>query len=301
MPAMEITTRVGCKNLCAYCPQDKFIKQYSRRSSHYCMTFDQFRFYIEKIPTDVTIDFAGMSEPWLNPECTKMLNYVATKGHRVRVYTTLVGMTNSDLEILAKHVFDTFVVHLPSVEGYERIGVDEHYLDLLESVTKSITKASFICHGQHVDARIRKILEKNGKRHCPAPPITRAGNVAGSSCPVHLRGVVACYRDLQYNVLLPNGDVLLCCMDYGLEHVLGNMNHSDYPSLFRGREFTRIKKGLWNGSSGILCRRCDMFAYDVADHYLKILKGSHSLADFRGLMQRGISRLGRALHSRRDG
>jgi len=25
------------------------------------------------------------------------------------------------------------------------------------------------------------------------------------------------------NVLLPNGDVVLCCMDYGLDHILGNL------------------------------------------------------------------------------
>jgi len=186
---------------------------------------------------------------------------------------------------------------LPSVGGYEIIGVDEHYLYLLEYVVKSITRASFICHGQRVDPRIEALLEKNGKSHCPAPPVTRAGNVAGSQCPAQLRGIVACYRGLQYNVLLPNGDVLQCCMDYGLQHVLGNLNHCDYPSLFRGPEFLRIKKGLWNGSSNILCRRCDMFAYDVADHYLKILKASRSLADFAGLMQKGVSRLGRALHS----
>lgn len=263
------------------------------------MTFDQFKLYIGKIPNDVTIDFAGMSEPWLNPQCTNMLCYAATKGHKLKVYTTLVGLTIADLDILARQTFDTFVVHLPSGEGYEKIVVDEHYLCLLEFVIKSIIQASFICHGQHLDSRIGALLEKNGKSHCTAPPVTRAGNVAGSSCPVHLRGIVACYRDLQYNVLLPNGDVLLCCMDYGLQHVLGNLNHTDYPSLFKGREFLRIKKGLWNGSSNILCRRCDMFAYDVTDHYLRILKDSHSLTDFTRLMQKGISRIGRTLDSLR--
>jgi hypothetical protein len=37
-----------------------------------------------------------------------------------------------------------------------------------------------------------------------------------------------CDNRLESNILLPNGDLLICCMDYGMEYVFGNllMNHT---------------------------------------------------------------------------
>jgi len=40
-----------------------------------------------------------------------------------------------------------------------------------------------------------------------------------------------CEEKLYHNVLLPNGDVSLCCMDYGLEQILGNLFESEYDDI----------------------------------------------------------------------
>ena len=37
------------------------------------------------------------------------------------------------------------------------------------------------------------------------------------------------------NVLLPNGDVVLCCMDYNLTHILGNLLTQTYEEIFEGK------------------------------------------------------------------
>ena len=42
------------------------------------------------------------------------------------------------------------------------------------------------------------------------------------------------------NTLLPNGDVTLCCMDYGLKNIIGNLTRMDYNSLFTNDEFKKI-------------------------------------------------------------
>ncbi|MER9007171.1 SPASM domain-containing protein [Mesorhizobium sp. M0862] len=36
------------------------------------------------------------------------------------------------------------------------------------------------------------------------------------------------------NVLLPNGDVTLCCTDFERRHVLGNLLRDEYADLFEG-------------------------------------------------------------------
>ena len=37
------------------------------------------------------------------------------------------------------------------------------------------------------------------------------------------------------NVLLPNGDVVLCCMDYDLKHVIGNLLTQTYEEIMQGK------------------------------------------------------------------
>ena len=90
MAEMEIATVIGCKNRCTYCPQDKLIKAYAKRSKNYKMTLDTFKQCLDKIPPHIHIHFSGMAEKWLNPECTRMLLHAHKKGYEIAVYTTAV-------------------------------------------------------------------------------------------------------------------------------------------------------------------------------------------------------------------
>ena len=60
------------------------------------------------------------------------------------------------------------------------------------------------------------------------------------------------------NVLLPNGDVVLCCMDYDTKHIIGNLVEMDYDDLFRSDEFARIMeenaRPCFNNET--LCKAC---------------------------------------------
>lgn len=260
---MEITTNVGCKNACFYCPQDTFIRAYKKRSDVLQMSFDVFKTCLDKIPLYVGIDFSGMSEPWLNPECKKMLLYAHERGYKILVNTTLVGMKISDIDLIASVPFKGFYVHLPCAEGYEKIEVDENYLNVLKRMLRSNIKAEYHILGKILHPKLKSVIEK--KLDYPNL-ITRAGNVKIGYRPQPRRkvGAIGCLRNLLYNILLPNGDVILCCMDYGMKHVLGNLLSLDYDSLFQGDEFLKVKRGLRDGSLDILCRYCDHFGYDIS-------------------------------------
>lgn len=65
------------------------------------------------------------------------------------------------------------------------------------------------------------------------------------------------HKMLNRNVLLPNGDVALCCMDYSLRHIFGNLLVSDYQDLFRSIEYHKLQKGLDDDSANIICRHCE--------------------------------------------
>ncbi len=86
MPTLEITTNIGCLLQCSVCPQKTLINSY--KSNIKKLSFDNFKIIIDKVPKYVRIDFSGMSEPWLNEECNKMLEYTLQSNFLVAIYTT---------------------------------------------------------------------------------------------------------------------------------------------------------------------------------------------------------------------
>src|SRR5689334_12867197 len=108
---LEITTTTGCTVGCRYCPQQDFARVQKKVSVTRRMSLDTFRRCLVTVPPDVEISFAGYSEPWLNPDCTAMVEHAANKGHGIRVFTTLVEMTHADLQRLRSLPINLFVVH----------------------------------------------------------------------------------------------------------------------------------------------------------------------------------------------
>jgi hypothetical protein len=256
MSTLEITTKIGCKNSCVYCPQDNLVKVYLKRSDILEMSLDIFKICIETVPTNVEIVFAGMCEPWLNPRCTDMILYAHEKKHSISVNTTLSGMSLRDIDRIASIPFNKFIIHLPSDGSYERIDVDKNYIEVFKKILKSNLKLLFVLHCGVVHRNLQPLMKE---KFYPAGFITRAGNVKIMGIPFLLKkkGKIGCKVSLSENILLPNGDVILCCMDYGLKHILGNLLSDRYYSLFNSEEFNRIKKGFFDESIDILCRNCE--------------------------------------------
>jgi sulfatase maturation enzyme AslB (radical SAM superfamily) len=61
-------------------------------------------------------------------------------------------------------------------------------------------------------------------------PISRGGNLWEVSV-----GGTRCKRsdEFKQNVVLPNGDVYICCMDYGLKHKIGNIFEENFHDMDR--------------------------------------------------------------------
>ena len=67
------------------------------------------------------------------------------------------------------------------------------------------------------------------------------------------------------NILLPDGTVVLCCMDYGLKHILGNIFTNTFEEIMNGEEMRKVKEGMdGNETLDILCRNCS-YAHAVME------------------------------------
>lgn len=259
---MEVTTVIGCSNNCAYCPQKKLIAAYSARGGPRVMSFDVFKECVNELPKDVIIMFSGMAEPFLNPACIEMVEYACRGGWRVSIFTTTVGMRSDTFSRLRELELLDFVVHLPSTSKDMAIDISSVYLKRIEE-SRDIFNVKYVYFGE-LEPVLAGIV--SGKNVVRGRATSRADNLDLSGLDyVQVREGFrdrapsmcgSCGDELKQNILMPNGDVILCCMDYGMKHVLGNLLTQSYESLFEGMEYRGVVAGLACSSENILCANC---------------------------------------------
>lgn len=225
MKTLEITTKIGCKNNCYYCPQDKIIKNY--RSSYNSLSFITFIKYLKNIPTTTKLHFSGFSEPFLNDSSIYMMDYAVKKGYDIGIYTTTMGMTEETVKRLQNIKVDPFVVHIPDIKQTFDFEIWAYNVKLMD---KAGIDFSFIEVGTEDKSDIvLEYLLNTDKKVEFQEIVSRAGNYSGVPYE-HKDGIVSCDRVIQ-NVLLPDGRVVLCCMDYSLDYVLGDLNYQNLNEI----------------------------------------------------------------------
>jgi len=266
-PTIEITTVIGCKVNCKYCPQKLLLKNYFQNDVQRdsIMTMDMFIACLDNLPEKCNIQFCGMAEPFLNPICSDMIIKAYEAGKNIELYTTLVGVTQPEIEKIWDIPLYYVNIHVADVNGYADIPVTSEYLELLDKVInhKRIDGSSFVnlCNAQgEPHPKVKELCK--GKLDISTVLHDRAGNLEEKNL-IHKQndsGVLSCTlcgQDLNHNVLLPDGTLLLCCMDYGMKHKLGNLAEQTYDAIIKGKELTKIQKGLMGDEEiDILCRNC---------------------------------------------
>lgn len=267
MPTVEITTVIGCKVNCKYCPQKLLMNRYFennlKRDS--VMSMDTFRRCLQNLPNECNIQFCGMSEPFLNENCSEMIIEASKSGKHIELYTTLVGASIKKIEKIWNLPLEYVNIHIPDVERNADIPISDEYLQLLtEVVNHKKSDGAFwvnLCNAQgQPDAQVAAICQErldistilhDRAGNLDAPMLISKQNKSGAlSCTL-------CGQQLNHNVVLPDGTVLLCCMDYGMKHIIGNLAEQTYEEIMQSKEVAQIKQGLC-GDEGIdiLCRNC---------------------------------------------
>jgi hypothetical protein len=186
-----------------------------------------------------------------------MILYIAHK-HRYNIYTTMVGLEDQFKSLVTMkeigYTPEHFIIHLPSRDRLDKIPPNPN---LLREIRKHF-EVSMHCYDS-LHQGMGYILG------CNVIPLrnlhTRAGNIFPVSQHVDVidrkSDAVQCKIDrlMRQNILLPDGKVVLCCMDYGLRHVLGNLLTDSYRDLFRSQTYRDLVFNLSHNGDA-LCRYC---------------------------------------------
>jgi len=267
---LEITTAIGCPLMCTICPQKKLKQAYSGEKYLSLVTYKSI---LATVPKDVRIIFSGYAEPWTNPYTTQLIQHTLNEGYDIDVYTTLVGITDISyvipLLLKYKSQLKTLCLHLPdnsnNMPGFKP---STEYNNTLKHILDSELNISMIMtmdNNQIVHNSLTNII--NQSRISKWIFHTRAENTNRNETSIGVNlvdtfnndFVVECVRNhnLTSNVVLPNGDVTLCCMDYGLKHIIGNLLSQSYNEIINGNEIKNIlnsNKTLFDKKT--LCRTC---------------------------------------------
>lgn len=247
--ALEFTLQVNRCLGCSMCPQDKLGAAYTSPKTR--MTIQDFDTMLNKVPKDVQIHPSGFSEPFLHPNACDMIGSAIVKGYQVWVYSTLVGLKPGCIDVLSVYKPHFWRVHVPDGKQFvfnEEKWIEQHELFLLAKI-----HATYMAMAEPSEFIKRHFALKGIPVELP-DMLSRAGNLwTPKKRPIE--GPITCEaRRWHMNVCLPNGDVVLCSMDYSLKMPVGNLLRDSYEDVYAASE--KYRENL-NPGADSPCRYCD--------------------------------------------
>ncbi len=274
-PIIEVTARIGCAVNCKYCPQKLLVKRYydGRPDRKGVMALSDYKRYLDKCPDNTIVDFSGFVEPFLVDESIDMMEYTNINHHEMTLFTTLRGLTVESAKRVLEMPFQYVCLHTPDKDGYANIPMTDEYFKVLEMFmdAKKENRDPFIdvanCQSEPHPEIVKRV---RGRLKIYCEMSDRAGNLDEEDpvlTHVNTKGNIYCSRafGLNHNVLLPDGSLVLCCNDFGLVNILGNLNTQTYDEIMHGEPMRNIKRAMHiNIEEELICRKC-MFAKKIEE------------------------------------
>ena len=215
MNDLNVCTQIGCSVNCKFCPQDVIVEKYTGERR---MSLAGFKSLIETVPAHVAIIFCGVSEPFLNPDCTCMILHAYKKGHPVQIYSTLTNLSMEDVKTICDFPLERFVLHLPDSQENAKIPITAEYKEVLPYILTHVDNIQFVSmnglfESNHYEDMARKNVERkyNGKIYCNL-----------------LDNPVYC--------LEPNGEVDMCCMARIFTGNIGSLYKESFQDILKRHE-----------------------------------------------------------------
>ena len=229
------------------------------------LSFENFKHIIDKLPKDINLHFTGFSEPFFNTDCYKMAAYAKDKNFYTKISTTLYKASSDNINslIVRKRLYDKVILHLPADNNNMNIVVDENYINNVERVISSLIPSdSIVIFGKKINPKLKftRNLANISYLSLDYNKWTgRAGHLEYEHKinHTHLEKIKCSKNRTTQNVLLPNGDVVLCCMDWKLEYKLGNLLTQDYEDLHNSDVYKYIIKSMSDNTAKTLCWKCE--------------------------------------------
>ena len=275
--SVEITTVIGCARLCTYCPQENLRRSWRSLTQFYetsnplrcsLLSRDGFKKHLDALPKDIYIFWTGFAEPLQCPEFHHFVDLATERGIISEISTTLFSPNSANIESLCnREHFSRISLHLPDDDGEMKAHIDQEYLNRLDFVVKECLRPGDHIHffgrlhskilSYFKEPSTAKLLKDISVSEIPLDSkeglTSRAGNLSQNGADQNqvTDSVLCAAKRLRQPVLLPNGDLYLCCMDYSLSSPIGNIYRDSYEDIVE----SNIR--AFSNSQPDICHKCE--------------------------------------------
>lgn len=218
---IQLETIAGCNYSCSFCPIGK------KKLPMGKMTDDTFDRIISQLSAfDGMINLFFRNEPLLDKRLNQLVEKIknATKAEIV-IQTNGSMLTEENYQWLSDRL--TLIVNDYTCDN-----------EIINRIKMWGTRDNVIL----VDRNDEEVLSN------------RAGNLPGE---ILKKYTGFCYRPFKEMTISYNGNVVLCCQDWSLESVMGNVNESTLDEIWYGKRYRDIRNNLLKNERLGLCAKCD--------------------------------------------
>ena len=245
---LEFTLTAACPLMCSYCPQEKYVRAFAKTPGMRSMDLDEYKRMLANVAqTTRNIDFSGYTEPLYNPHWYDILRHTLEQGYTVTLFSTLGRASLDDLDRLSELAISRIYVHL--LDRTAQRDKLEFFIDRCRQNHRDHLFIYFDEDGRGLAAEFESRV--NCERWTAH---SRAGLLDVGRR--YLPGAVACCEQRDFcSVVLPNGDVQICCMDFALEHRIGNLLERPLADIHNSDAARAFRETMASPRDGI-CNHC---------------------------------------------
>lgn len=274
--ALEIQTASYCNSNCIICPY----RDVKNKITHGVMSDGLFKKIISQIKSSwsTRIVLYFNNEPFLDPNIIERIKYInLTLPYSEIEISSNASLLDSEIQkkLLGTHISDLRL----SVFGFTKNthkkvmpGLDwdivKCNIDQLVNNKKLRTKIDQISIVMIDYPGLSKQDIKLARQYCENNFINfklwgffdRSANVKKFSNNFFKQTVIGCGQDRPLDRLhvLFDGQVVLCCMDWKQEHILGNLNTENIQEIWDSKKYQSVRNAIYSnkGKPPKLCQHC---------------------------------------------
>jgi MoaA/NifB/PqqE/SkfB family radical SAM enzyme len=276
-PRVQIQTQAGCNGRCVFCPNEEVLKS---DLEHGRMPLDLFHKIIDELAQQPPrrIGLYMMNEPMLDKRMPDLVRIVTQRipSTKSQIITNGTHLTPDRGEALVEAGIKQVKCSLQSLDpetnreimGYDSRKVIDNCIAFQNTLKRKKAKdvdfrISMVITKKNVNQvdETRRFWAKHGVRLVTSALENRGGNIkiAGELNVGAMRSMGNCIRPSRDFMVLFNGDVPLCCVDWHRTVVLGNVARQTIYDVWHSQTVEQIRDGLAEGNASKLpaiCTNC---------------------------------------------
>ncbi len=297
-PRVQIQTQAGCNGRCVFCPNEAVLDSDLPHGKMPTELFHKIIDELAEIPPR-RIALYMMNEPLADKRIPEFVEYISRKvpTAKSQIITNgtylnkalgenLVDAGLKQLKCSLQSLDDeinTKIMGYPAAKVIDNCIAFQQTLHEKRATKRTDFRVSMVVTAQNVDdiPETRRFWKKHGVRLVTSALENRGGNIADveEMNPTHdMRSMGNCIRPSRDLMILFNGEVPLCCVDWHRTTILGDVSKQSIREVWRGAPVQKIRDGLSHGNAAQLpgiCINCTESACP-----------NHHRRGFKGLMSR---------------